>query len=172
MQSNSVACGDNSTGTTADNQYWRRYYFSEYSVPSPASIASVDVSVEQTTGAPNVTVTLYTIPHGVATDTIDVSQLTQIGTATVASPENAALTSFNVPVTGTVADTTASDLVVEVSTDDGSNDGTAFYIGSTSSAETHPSFLSSTACSLSDPTPTADIGYPDMHIIEAVNVDN
>jgi len=172
VQGNSVACGDNSTGTTADNQYWRRYTFSEYSVPSPASIASVDVSVEQTTGAPNVTITLYTIPHSVTADTIDISQLTEIGTATVASPADAALTTFNVPVTGSVADTTASDLVVEVSTDDGSGDGTAFYIGSTTSAETHPSFLSSTACGISDPTPTAGIGYPNMHIIEAVNVNN
>jgi len=172
VSQNSAACGDSSAGTTADNQYWRRYYFSEYSLPTPASVASVDVSIEQTTGAPNVTVTLYTIPHSVAVDTIDLAQLTQIGQATVASPANAALTSLNVPVTGTVTDTTGSDLVVEVSTDDGSGDGTAFYIGSTPSAETHPSFLSSSACSLTDPTPTADINFPNMHIIQAVNVDN
>jgi hypothetical protein len=169
---NSAACGDNTAGTTADNQYWRRYYFIEYSLPTPASVASVDVSIEQTTGAPNVTVTLYTIPHSVTVDTIDLTQLTQIGQATVASPANAALTSLNVPVAGTVTDTTGSDLVVEVSTDDGSGDGTAFYIGSTPSAETHPSFLSSSACGLSDPTPTADINFPNMHIIQAVNVDN
>ncbi|MEP7043170.1 MAG: DUF4394 domain-containing protein [Dokdonella sp.] len=169
---NSAACGDNTAGTTADNQYWRRYYFSEYALPTPASVASVDVSVEQTAGAPNVTVTLYTIPHSAAVDTIDLSQLTQIGQAVVASPANAAMTTLNVPVTGTVTDTTANDLVVEVSTDDGSGDGTAFYIGSTPSAETHPSFLSSTACGISDPTPTTDIGFADMHIIEAVNVDD
>jgi len=169
---NSAACGDSSAGTTADNQYWRRYYFNEYSLPTPASVASVDVSIEQTNGAPNVTVTLYTIAHSVAVDTIDLTQLTQIGQATAAAPANAALTTLNVPVTGTVTDTTGSDLVVEVSTDDGSGDGTAFYIGSTPSAETHPSFLSSTACGLSDPTPTAGIGFANMHIIQAVNVDN
>ena len=157
---NSAACGG--SGTTADNQYWRRYVFSEYSVPSPANIVSVDVSVEQTTGAPNVTVTLYTIPHSVTADTIDTAQLTQIGQATVASPNNANLTSMNVPIIASVADTAASDLVVEVSTDDGSSDGTAFYIGSTPSAQTHPSFLSSQACGLSDPTPTASIDFPNM----------
>lgn len=167
---NSVACGHSSDGTTADNQYWRRYYFSDYQLTSAVDVSSVDVSVEQTTGAPNMTVTLYTTPHSVTVDTIDLSQLTQIGQATVAAPANAALTSINVPVSGTVADTVGTDLVVEVSTDDGSADGTAFYIGSTTSAETHPSFLSSAACSLSDPTPTSDIGYPDMHIIQAVNV--
>jgi len=116
------------------------------------------------------TVTLYTIPHTVTVDTIDIGQLTPIGQAVVTSPVNAMLTSVTVPVTGTVADTVGNDLVVEVSTDDGSADGTVFYIGSTTSAETHPSFISSTSCNIADPTATASIGYPDMHIIEAVNI--
>ena len=167
---NSAACGHSADGTTADNQYWRRYYFREYAVTSAASVASVDVSVEQTMGAPNLTVTLYTIPHSVTLDTIDLGQLTQIGQASVLSPVNATLTSVNVPVSGTVSDTVGTDLVVEVSTDDGSADGTAFYIGSTTSAETHTSFISSASCGITDPTPTADIGYPDMHIIQAVNI--
>ena len=72
----------------------------------------------------------------------------------------------------TIADTAANDLVVEVSTDDGSADGTAFYIGSTASAETHPGFLSSSACGITNPTTTAGIGFPDMHVIEAVNIDS
>jgi len=109
-------------------------------------------------------------PHAVAVDTIDLAQLSQIGQAVVASPADAFLTSVNVPVAGTVSDPVGSDLVVEVSTDDGSVDGTAFYIGSTPSAETHPSFLSSTSCSTLDPTPTADLGFPDFHVIEAVNL--
>jgi len=167
---NSVACGHSSDGTTADNQYWRRYDFSEYAVTTAANVTSVEVSIEQTTGAPNMTVTLYTIPHTVTVDTIDIGQLTPIGQAVVTSPVNAMLTSVTVPVTGTVADTVGNDLVVEVSTDDGSADGTVFYIGSTTSAETHPSFISSTSCNIADPTATASIGYPDMHIIEAVNI--
>ncbi len=166
---NSAACG-NSDGTTADNQYWRRYYFNEYAVTRAADIQSVDVSIEQTTGAPNLTVTLYTIPHSVTVDTIDATQLTQIGQAVLASPADASLTSVNVPVSGTVADPVGTDLVVEIATDDGSADGTAFYIGSTTSAEVHLSFLSSSACGATDPTPTADIGFPDMHIIEGVNI--
>jgi hypothetical protein len=167
---NSVACGNNGDGTTADNQYWRRYYFSEYGVSSAASVESIDVSVQATTGAPTLAVTLYTIPHSVAVDTIDLGQLTKIGQATATAPADAALTSINVPVAGTIADTVGTDLVVEVSTDDFSGTGLAFYIGSTPSAETHPSFLSSAACGTTDPTPTEGIGYPDMHIIQAVNV--
>jgi hypothetical protein len=169
---NSAACSHTSDGTTTENQYWRRYDFSDYAVTSAANVTSVDVSVQQTMGAPNVTVTLYTTPHSVTVDTIDVGQLTQIGQASVASPANAALTSINVPVTGTIADTVGTDLVVEVSTDDGSVDGTVFYIGSTPSAETHPSFISSASCGISAPTATANIGYPNMHIIQAVNIDD
>jgi hypothetical protein len=115
-------------------------------------------------------VTLYSIPHSVAVDTIDLGQLTQIGQASATAPADAALTSLNVPITGTIADTAGNDLVVEVSTEDFSGTGMSFYIGSTPSAETHPSFLSSVACSVTDPTPTAGIGFPDMHIIQAVNV--
>jgi len=167
---NSAACGNSADGTTADNQYWRRYAFGEFGVTTAASVTSVDVSVELTMGTPNVTVTLYATPHSVTADTIDIGQLTPIGQAALVFPADASLTSVNVPVTGTIADTVGSDLVVEVSTDDGSVDGTAFYIGSTPSTETHPSFLSSSACGVTDPIVTADIGYPDMHIIEAVHI--
>jgi len=169
IQGNSVACNDGS-GTTSDNQYWRRYAFAEYGIASTASVSSVDVSIEQTAGAPSVTVTLYTIPHAVAADTIDLAELTEVGAATVPAPADAALTSFNVAVAGTIVDTTSSDLVVEVSTPDGSADGTGFFIGSTTAAETHPGFLSSASCGVTDPTPVGDLGFPDMHIIEAVNV--
>lgn len=115
---NSAACGNDDDQTTADNQYWRRYYFGEYGISSAAEVASVDVSVEQTSGTPSLTVTLYTIPHSVTVDTIDPTQLTQIGQATITVPSGATMTSVNVPIAGTVSDTVAHDLVVEVSTDD------------------------------------------------------
>lgn len=172
VAANSIACGNAAAGTTADNQYWRRYYFSEYGVTTAARITSVDVAVEQSTGAPNMTVKLYTIPHSVTVDTIDVGQLSLVGQTVIASPADALLASVNVPVTGTVVDTVGTDLVVAVSTDDGSANGTAFYIGSTPSAQTHPSFISSTACSIPNPTPTGNVGYPGMHIIQAVNITN
>jgi hypothetical protein len=167
---NSAACGNNDDGTTSDNQYWRRYYFGEFAVTTAANVGSVDVSIGQTIGAPEVTVTLYTIPHSVAVDTIDLSQLTQIGSATATSPADAELTSINVPITGTIADTVGNDLVVEVATDDFEGQGMSFYIGSTTSPESHPSFLTSVGCGTADPTPTADIGFPDMHVIEGVNI--
>lgn len=167
---NSIACSHDSGGTTAENQYWRRYYFDEHGVTTRATVTGVDVAVEQTVGEPDMTVTLYTIPHSVTVDTIDLGQLTQIGQAVVASPADALLTTVTVPVSGTVTDPVGSDLVVEVSTEDGADDGTSFYIGSTTSAQTHPSFISSASCNIPYPTTTANVGYPDMHIIQAVDI--
>ncbi|HEX6833546.1 MAG TPA: FG-GAP repeat protein [Rudaea sp.] len=167
---NSAACPGDADGTTAANQYWRRFYFSDYAVTTPTNVTDVDVAIEQTVGAPEMTVTLYTIPHSVTVDTIDIGQLTQIGQTIVPSPADATLTSVNVPVTGAIADTVGNDLVVEVSTEDGSADGTAFIVGSTTSPETHPSFVSAAACGSTNPTPTANIGFPDMHIIQTVHV--
>ncbi|MGN6520237.1 MAG: hypothetical protein ACTHK2_12510 [Dokdonella sp.] len=86
------------------------------------------------------------------------------------SPVNAEVTSVIVPASGSVDDPANNDLLVEVSADDGSAAGTAFYIGSTTAAETHPSFISSTSCNIAGPTPIAAIGYPDMHVIEAVYI--
>jgi len=167
---NSIACGHQDESTTTENQYWRRYYFADYAITGAIHVNSVDVSIEQVLGTPNLTVTLYTIPHTITVDTIDVGQLTQIGQVVVTTPPDAMMTSVNVPITGTIADTNGNDLVVEVSTDDGANDGTAFYIGSTTSPETHPSFISSASCGIDDPVTTSSIGYPDMHVIEAVNL--
>ncbi len=166
---NSVACG-NSNGTTAANQYWRRYAFGEYGVTTSAEVTRVEVSVEQTTGAPAMTVSLYTIPHAVTADTIDIGQLNLIGQTVMAAPADALLASVEVPVHGTVADPVGHDLVVKVSTEDGNTNGTTFYIGSTTSPQTHPSFISATSCSIPLPTPTADVGYPDMHVIQGVHV--
>ena len=48
--------------------------------------------------------------------------------------------------------------------------GSIASVESTTSAETHPGFLSSATCGVTDPTPVGDLGFPNMHIIEAVNI--
>ncbi len=44
------------------------------------------------------------------------------------------------------------------------------FIGSNSAGQTAPSFLASAACNVLVPTDTADIGFPNMHIVLSVNV--
>src|SRR5690606_31848393 len=137
---NSVSC--NLAGSHADNSYFRRYYFDEHAgIGANTTINSVDVSVEEAAGSANtLIVNLYTIPSGTPVDTIPLGSLTLIGTATTTVAATT-LGSINVPVTGVVADTSASDLVVEVFTPNGQATGETFFIGSTNTGETHASFI-------------------------------
>ena len=47
--------------------------------------------------------------------------------------------------------------------------GNLFFIGSNPDPETGPSYLSAADCGIPDPTPTGDLGFPDMHIVMNVN---
>jgi hypothetical protein len=77
------------------------------------------------------------------------------------------LTVVNIPVTGSAP--AGSELVVEVLTPDGAAAGNSFFIGSNAAAETGPSYLRAPACGVNNPTTTAAIGFPNMHIVMNVN---
>jgi len=164
-----VSCGTQGA-STADNSWWRRFYFNEHpAVGSSAAIESVTIStgsIDVTGGLPS-TINLYTIPHSVTVDTINTAQLTLIGTANFTA--SGSLTSITVPVTGTVADTVGMDLVVEWHTD-GNASGGQFFPGANATPETHPTFISSTACSITSPTTAAGIGFPNFHLTMIVSV--
>jgi hypothetical protein len=167
-----VSCGSQTAGTTADNSWWRRFYFSEHAqVGASASITGVTVSSGSNVvaGGLPVTINLYTIPHSVAVNTIPTSQLTLIGTKTATITDG--LASITVPVTGTVTDTVGKDLVVEFHTD-GNTSGGQWFPGANATTETHPTFISSTACGISAPTTTSGIGFPNFHLTMVVNVDD
>jgi hypothetical protein len=166
---NSISC--NAGGVHTDNSYFRRFYFDEHpGIGASATIDSVDVSVDAAAGAANsLTVNLYTIPGGTPVDTIPLDSLTLIGTSTLLVPPTS-LGSINVPVAGNVPDTTASDLVVEVFTPDGQATGESFFIGATDTGQSHPGFLMAASCNIATPTDLTAIGFPDMHIIMAVNI--
>ena len=58
---------------------------------------------------------------------------------------------------------------MEVTTPDGTAVGNLFFVGSNPDPETGLSYLSAADCGVNDPTPTGDIGFPDMHIVFDVN---
>ena len=165
-----VSCGQTGV-STSDNSWWRRFYFSEHAaVGASAAITGVTVSggsIAVPGGLP-VTINLYTIAHSTPVDTIPTSGLTLIGTK--AGVINGALQSVTIPVTGTVSDTVGKDLVVEYHTD-GSTAG-QFFPGANATAETHPTFISSTGCGIAQPTKASGIGFPDFHLTMVVNVDD
>jgi hypothetical protein len=164
VSQNGISCGQQGVNTS-DNSWWRRFYFSEHPAVGPsAAINSVTIAVENGPTIP-VTINLYTIPHGVTVNTIPLDQLTLIGSGS--GTIGGMLQTATIPVTGTVANTSASDLVVEYHIDGAS---TPFFPGGNATAQTHPMFISSDACSLTTPVDPATIGYPNFHIIMIVDV--
>jgi hypothetical protein len=92
--------------------------------------------------------------------------LTLIGTTNTTVLDQAG-TIINVPVAGTAP--AGSQLVVEVFTPDGTAAGNLIFIGSNAAPETGPSYLSAADCGVPNPTTTAALGFPNMHIVMNVN---
>jgi HYR domain len=188
---NSVSC-NNGIGHT-ENSYYRAFTLSSFGIAGQYDVASVDIGVELANaggtvpppggaassisknnqklglGAPSatsqpITVKLYTssmpFPTGFP------GSLTQIG-ITNTTVNDTSLSIINIPVTGSAP--AGSQLVVEILTPDGTAAGNLFFIGSNAAAETGPSYLRAPACGITNPTTTAAIGFPSMHIVMNVN---
>ena len=165
---NSVACNDNATGFTVENHYWRAFDMSTFTGGLEYDITAVSFGIEQATsgsgtGQP-LTVNLYTnsgapFPGGT---------LTLLATSGSINIPDQSLTIFDVPIAATVPAGTL-ELVMEVTNPDGVAAGNTFFVGSNASPETAPSYLSAADCGIPDPLTTAEIGFPDMHIV--FNVD-
>lgn len=165
-----VSCGEMGVNT-GENSFYRRFYFSEYGAAASASVSAVTIAIRDGGAGANpalpITVNLYTIPAATPIDTIPLAALTQIGTATtnVSLPTGNAPTTFTIPVTGTVTDTTASNLVVEWTNGVGAVTVPSFFPANNASAETHPSFIRAPGCSLNAPATFASIGFLSSLII-------
>ncbi len=154
---NSVACAQN--GFHRANSYFRAFDLGTF--PQGFTSCAVEFGIEQATaGGANqpVIVRLYSstgaaFPGGTRTE---------VG-STTANVTNQALTLLSVPLTATVP--AGAQLVAEVFTPDGVPASNTFFIGSNATAETAPSYLQAADCGLTAPTPTAGIGFPNMHII-------
>jgi hypothetical protein len=190
---NSVSCNDG-VGHT-DNSYWRAFTLPNFSIVGAFNVTSVDVGIESATsggaaspGKPSIgprksgaaktaqgkaapagagqplTVRIYTssmaFPAGFP------GSLTLIGTTNTTILDQAG-TIINVPITGTAP--AGSQLVVEVFTPDGTAVGNLIFLGSNAAPETGPSYLNAADCGVPNPTTTAALGFPNMHIVMNVN---
>lgn len=155
---------------TADNSWWRRFYFGEHPQVGPrAGISSVTISSGGIgpAGMP-ITINLYTIPHDTAVDTIPTRELTLIGSAS--GTIDSGLIAVTIPVTGTVEDTRGLDLVVEYHTPGIGDWLGLFFPGANETPETHPTFMSSASCEFDEPIDAANLGAPDFHLTMIVNL--
>ncbi len=164
---NSVAC--NAGGLHTDNSYLRQFDLSAFGISAVFNVTQVEVGVEQAVGAGGsqpLTVNLYTKinPAGALTW----ANLSPIGTAS-ATVTDQSLTLLTVPVAG--AAPAGSVLVVEVFTPNGQTAGNSFFVGSNAAGQTAPSYLAAAGCGVTEPTDTAAIGFPGMHIVMNVTGD-
>ncbi|MBN8481629.1 MAG: hypothetical protein J0L88_08580 [Xanthomonadales bacterium] len=174
---NSVSCNAGTpTFNHTDNYYYRRFNLDgNFAATGNVTIASVDVGVEQATGAGGtqpMTVNLYAIPNASALTVANLGAA--IGTASVSVADQGA-TVLNVPVAGVLNGLT-HDLVVEVFTPDGQTAGNTFFIGSNTSASINPSGAPSfirapgtAGCEVDEPTNVGALGFPGMNIVMVVN---
>ncbi len=159
MSANSVSC--NAGGLHADNSYLRTFTLSDFGIFGDLTVTSVDVGVELASagsgGSQPATVNLYTLDGPLVW-----ANMTLIGTADVDVADQS-LSIINVPVNGTVP--AGGTLVVEFFTPDGQADGNSFFVGSNNLGQTAPTYLAAADCGVVEPTDTAALGFPDMHLV-------
>ena len=160
---NSASC--NNANITAQNSYWRAFNMNAFTGGAEYDVTSVDFGIEQAMGGSGgsqpATVNLYA-NHGAAFPGGD-WQSNMIATVPVTIPDQDN-TVLNQVIAATVAPGTL-ELVMELNIPDGSAAQNVFFVGSNTDPQTADSYISASDCSIDTPTPTEDIGFPDMHIV-------
>lgn len=153
---NSVACSPDDGFTTTENGYLRVFELADFDIAGDFAVTNVSFGVEDISPAQTLTVNLYTLEGAFV-----YANLTPIGSAQ-ATVETQNLALVTVPVEGMAP--AGSTLVVEIDAPDQSGAG-RFFVGSNNAGQTAPSYLRSESCGLAEPTDTAEIGFPGMHIV-------
>jgi uncharacterized repeat protein (TIGR01451 family) len=159
----SVHCGTTGTPYHTPNGYYRVFDLAtDFGITGAFDVTAVQYGIENAvgnTGSQPIDVNLYTLSGPLTT-----ANLTLIGTQTDSVPDQA-LTLFTSSVSGSVP--AGGILVVEVFSPDGRDPiFNSFYMGANGAGQTDPSYLNAYGnCGISQPTDTAAIGFPNMHII-------
>jgi len=161
---NSISC--NNPSGHADNSYYRVFDLDGEGLTEPLLVENVNFGIEGIVGGSQpVSVILHTLEAG---DTFVVANLTEIGR--VDTTADTAPEFVDVPFS-TSAISPDQDLVVEIFTPNGQDDGFFFFIGSNNLGESAPSFIRSEPCGITEPTATSNVGpgFPGMNIVMTVS---
>lgn len=151
---------------THSTSWYRRFYFNDHpQVGATATIDAVTVGIERAPAGMPLTINLYTAPHPMPVDTLDLAQLTPIGTATVTA-DGIPNTMLRIPISGTVDDTAGKDLVVEYSVEDFTG-LPVFFPGANASPQSHATFIGYAA----DPSGQSYFAGNWSHILIAPHLD-
>ncbi|TDE02429.1 choice-of-anchor D domain-containing protein [Jiangella asiatica] len=158
VRDHSLACSG-PLGTTDETAYLRTFTLADFGIVDDFDVSEVTFGVQRLNTTAPITVNLYTLDGE-----LTYANLTRIGTATQ-ELEFQAFTMVSVPVTGWAP--AGSTLVVEIVAPTLSGTG-AFYPGSNAAGETAPTYAAAAGCDTPEPTPVAELGSPDMHLVLAV----
>ncbi len=162
----SPSCNVTATGVTRENSYYRVFRLSDFGVIRPFTAQRVDFGVEEANSGVGTTqavqVRLHTLNGALLT-----ANLTPIAGQTVTVNDG---TSVVLPVALSPAPVIqpSATLVVEVNVPDGMAAGNVFFIGSNATAETGPSYIKATACTVNEPATMASINFPNAHVVLTV----
>ncbi|MEU4385769.1 S8 family serine peptidase [Promicromonospora sp. NPDC023805] len=146
--SQDITPGNSAACPVGPTKFLRTFTLEDFEIAGEFAVTNVSFGVEIAESASDVTVNLYELDGEFVYD-----NMTLLGSSVV-SLEAQELTMVDVPVTGTAP--AGGTLVVEVVAEVG------FFIGSNAEPETAPSYIASTDCGNPEPTPTAEVGFPDM----------
>ncbi len=170
VEGNSISCNDG-LGVHSNNSYLRNFVLADFGVTQDYQVDRVDIGIEFAEMLDDsgddipATINFYT------GDISGFSGLELLYSMDVVVPHGTNLELLTFPG-GPSIPGGVNNLVVEFFTPgaDGKQAmASALFIGSNPFGETAPSYIAAAICSFPDPVPTADIGYPDMHIVMNVH---
>ncbi|MGY0392762.1 T9SS type A sorting domain-containing protein [Bizionia sp. KMM 8389] len=151
-----VACWNSTVGTFSENSFMRSYDMSDFSITEDFGVTSVEFGQSSADEGKVVTLNLYTA----SSENLGFASLTLLASTThvCTAADNSSVVS--VPLTATIP--AGSIIAFEVlAGSSGDNINETFFPGVNDAGENAPSYLIGSDCSITTPTTTASIGFPD-----------
>ena len=154
--SGSITCAGGD-GTSSDNTWYRAFQLSDYPmITGTFHITSVTFGAQQVSAATGVTVAVGSYTGAVGGSTIDTAQISPLANAPASIPNTEAGEAVNTPIAADIP--AGGKFVVEIVAPSLEGSG-YFYIGATTTgSETHPGYISSSACGVAAPETTVAAG--------------
>ena len=161
------------TDYTRENSYYRVFPLADHQITTSFHVTQVTFHVERASspaGSQPATVKLGTYAGTIGAATLDVAQVTSLGTAQISIPNGA--TSVVTPVgmftPSSITVPANSNLIVEVLIPDGETAQNIFFIGSNNGGETRPGYIRAPICNFPTPSTYATVGFPEIQILLSV----
>lgn len=167
----SVACGNNTTGDTRENSWYRVFKLADHNIVGGLHVTAVTFGVQEASGSPQVQVKIGTYSGNITPPptTLDTALVTPLNAVTFTVPNtvSTAATTVTVPISANVP--ALSQMIVEVFSPDFNNLGRYFYLGGNAGGESKPSYLRAPTCGETQPKTTSALGFPTSNLLITVS---